>query len=102
MSIQITIHVSGELHPDSALLVQKFALAMAGKLLRNQEKYGWLNEWNTRPWEDECRAGMMEHIKKGDPMDVAIYAAFMWYRGWNTAISTNHENQPDEALPDQF
>lgn len=72
------------LHPDTYNLVKEFSQALADKLLANQRKYGYQNEWLVNDWEEECRSSMMQHIEKGDPRDVAIYAAFMWARGWST------------------
>jgi NTP pyrophosphatase (non-canonical NTP hydrolase) len=76
------------LHPDSRQLLRDFFAALADKLVRNQSKYGYTNEWKTRDWEHECRQELTEHIGKGDPKDVAIYAAFMWHHSWPTAPVT--------------
>lgn len=73
------------LHPDSERLIKVCFEELRLKLLKNQSKYGWSNEWLTSDWEQECREEMMKHIQKGDPRDVAIYAMFMMYRGWSTA-----------------
>ena len=72
------------LHPDTDLLVRTFASGLAAKLARAQDKYGYSNEWKADNWEEQCRADLLEHIKKGDPMDVAAYCAFMWHHGWAT------------------
>jgi hypothetical protein len=32
----------------------------------------------------ECQQHLSEHLAKGDPRDVAAYAAFCWYHGWPT------------------
>lgn len=73
-----------ELHPDSKLLVQFFAEELARKLRAAEEKYGYAAHWLTDDWETECRRQLGAHLDKGDPVDVAIYAAFMWARGWPT------------------
>lgn len=73
------------LHPDSIKLLEQCFEELKAKMIRNQKKYGYTNEWLTSDWEDECREHMMQHIKKGDPKDVAIYAMFMMYRGWSTS-----------------
>lgn len=72
------------LHPDSQDLVKELSIALANRLLRSQKKYGYSNNWLTDDWEDGCREDFMKHIKKGDPLDVIAYAAFMWKRGWKT------------------
>lgn len=73
------------LDSDSRELLKVCFEELRLKMIRNQEKYGWSNEWLTSDWENECRENMMKHIQKGDPRDVAIYAMFMMYRGWSTA-----------------
>lgn len=75
-------------HPDNVSLLQRLADDFLAKMIHNQQKYGYSNEWLTTDWEDECRQEMMRHIEKGDPLDVAIYAAFMLYRGWSTKQRT--------------
>lgn len=72
------------LHVDSKRLVQEFACELAQKLRDAEEKYGYSDGWLKQDWEDQCRDHMREHMAKGDPRDVAIYAAFMWARGWAT------------------
>lgn len=76
------------LHPDTEELVKSVMLALAMKLLKAQEKYGYDNDWLTADWETECRGQLLKHIEKGDPLDVIAYAAFMWKRGWTTNDSS--------------
>ena len=73
-----------KLHPDSEQLLKVCFEEIRQKMIKSQKKYGWSNEWLTQDWEDECRKQMIEHFKKGDPRDVAIYSIFMIYRGWST------------------
>lgn len=73
-----------KLHPATANLVNEFCEALKEKLLRSQVKYGFTTGWMGDKWEGECRTALMEHIKKGDPLDVAAYCAFMWHHGWPT------------------
>lgn len=77
--------VHSDLHDDSKNLVRLFAQAVAYKLHGAQIKYGYSNGWLTDDWEHKCRADLHRHIGKGDPLDVAIYAAFMWHRAWATS-----------------
>ena len=72
------------LHPDSEQLLKVCFEELRLKLIKNQKKYGWSNEWLIQNWEEECCEQLVEHLKKGDPKDVAIYAMFMIYRGWST------------------
>lgn len=81
---QITITVDPELHPMSKFLVERFSAALAAKLRAAEEKYGYSDGWKTDDWETECRRQLYLHAEKGDPRDVAIYAAFCWARGWST------------------
>ncbi|MDC7788006.1 hypothetical protein PQJ75_14005 [Rhodoplanes sp. TEM] len=81
----ITIPVPAELHVNTRQLVATFAEALAAKFREAELKYGHADGWLWDDWEEECRRGLMEHVAKGDPRDVAIYAAFLWHRGWSTA-----------------
>lgn len=78
------------LHPTTADMLPKFLAALAGKLLNAQIKHGYGASWATDDWEAACRADLAEHVRKGDPLDVAAYAAFCWARGWSTSA-------PDEG-----
>jgi len=73
-----------QLHPDSQKLLSECFNDLEVKMIANQDKYGYSNEWLIHDWEDECRQEMIKHILKGDPKDVAIYALFMMFRGWST------------------
>lgn len=73
------------LHPNTNDLVVEFTVALAEKLEAAEKKYGRSDDWLTQDWEAECRQKLMEHIQKGDPLDVAAYCAFMWRRGWRTS-----------------
>lgn len=78
------IHLPDGLHRDTQNLVMLFAEAMAYKLNKAQEKYGYDNGWKGSAWEKDCRDRLHEHLAKGDPRDVANYCAFMWHHGWST------------------
>lgn len=78
------INMPDTLHKDTRYLVILFAEAMALKLNKAQEKYGYDNGWAGNDWEAECRERLHEHLAKGDPRDVANYCAFMWHHGWST------------------
>lgn len=79
------------LHPKTAKLVKDFSKALAKKLHAAQIKYGHTDGWSKKDWMDECRAALVSHIKKGDPLDVAAYAAFLWFHGETT---TKKNQQP--------
>lgn len=72
------------LHPATAKLVDKFAAALKAKLLKAQKKYGYSDNWKRDDWEEECQKMLLEHVAKGDPLDVAAYTAFMWHHNYAT------------------
>ena len=93
-------HILGDfeslgLHPETARLVRRFAAALADKLRRAEQKYGYSDGWKRRDWEAECQRHLAEHLAKGDPRDVAAYAAFCWHHGWPTtppqALHADHD-----------
>jgi hypothetical protein len=72
---------SGEPDPLETL-VAGFAKALLAKL--KLSRANGRSGWDATDWEDECRAGLIKHIDKGDPRDVAAYCAFMWHHDWST------------------
>lgn len=86
-----------QLHPDTESLVQRFAAAMRNKLARAERKYGYSNLWMNDNWMDECRAKLVEHLHKGDPLDVANYCAFLWHHGAH--CKPVQEAKPEKAQP---
>lgn len=74
------------LHRDTKALLLVFASAMAVKLHKAEQKYGHSNTWMKNDWRDKCLEDFNLHIRKGDPLDVANYCAFMHYHGWPTAL----------------
>ena len=69
-------------HDPLGDLVQRFADALLAKLRLAQAN--GRSGWDQDDWEEACRKGLMRHIEKGDPRDVAAYCAFMWHHGWST------------------
>ena len=60
-------------------LVEDFADEVREKLTQTlrQGRSGWDDpSWT----EDDIRAALAEAVAKGDPVDVAAYAAFLWNR----------------------
>jgi hypothetical protein len=73
------------LNETTARLVATFALVLGQKLFKAQEKHGnHKNPWESKEWRESCQAALLEHMGKGDPVDVAAYCAFMWFHGWPT------------------
>lgn len=73
-----------DLHPATTELIRRFAAALAAKLKRAEDKYGYRDGWRQSDWKEECQRHLLEHVGKGDPLDVAAYCAFMWFHGWPT------------------
>ncbi|MES2685717.1 MAG: hypothetical protein V4706_02785 [Pseudomonadota bacterium] len=73
-----------ELHPLTKNLVVRFARALARKLLVAEKKYGHTDGWAKDDWLDECRRQLLDHVDKGDPVDVAAYCAFLWHHNSST------------------
>lgn len=77
-------------HADDRV-VDAFAAAMKAKLAQQRAKgYG---DWQDK---DKCPEGRLQklladHIPKGDPVDVANFAMFLWHRGESTAIPLEPE-----------
>lgn len=82
--MKIEIEIPNGLNKDTVILVQRFAEEMAFKLRKAEHKYGYTNKWKYDDWSNECFDSMITHLFKGDPTDVAIYCAFMWYHNWST------------------
>ena len=86
-------------HPDDKLkdLVKHFSEALLAKLIAAEMKYGWNNGWTKQDWEADCQRHLLEHVAKGDPLDVAAYAAFCWYHGWRSGFNSS-EGNADQVL----
>lgn len=73
-----------ELHPDDKAVDQfVFALGQAMKAKLEKKRGEGYSQWwdkNAFPWEKLIKQ-MLEHIKKGDPLDVANYCMFLYHRG---------------------
>lgn len=81
--MKVEFNVPDELNRRSVDLIQGFAEAMAEKMRKAELKYGYTDEWMNPYWEVECRNELYRHLFKGDPVDVAIYCAFMSHHGWH-------------------
>lgn len=91
------IKLPAELHPETRRMVCAFAEAMAAKLRQAEIRYGYEDHWRTDEWEHQCRKDLINHLNKGDPLDVAIYAAFMHARGWRTVTPEAVDRPPASA-----
>lgn len=82
------------LHPDTRELLIQFTADLGQKLLKSQIKYGLDRGWRHPPSyadpgdgrffmsEEQCNTALLNHLKKGDIIDVAAYLAFMNANGW--------------------
>lgn len=86
--MRIEIEVPDKLNKSTIDLVKRFAEELAIKLRKAEVKYGYTNKWKNDDWRYQCANDLIDHIVKGDPLDVAIYCAFMWHHGWKTSIKT--------------
>lgn len=69
-------------------LVERFSAALLAKLQAARVKYGYeADGFLSTDWETDCLGGLLQHVDKGDPRDVAAYCAFMWHHGWSTTPS---------------
>jgi hypothetical protein len=78
-------------------LVDRFAVVLKAKLRRSEARHGWRNGWLNPGWRDDCLHELVRHLEKGDPVDVAAYAAFFWHHGWSTGPGT--PQAPDVRSP---
>lgn len=103
------LNAQREQHPDDAA-VDRFAAAMKEKLASAREK--GRSGWETCPVE-WLQGGLVRHVIKGDPRDVANFCMMLWNRGDRTKIEdqwvydlfgvwpigTAQREQPAAALP---
>lgn len=68
-----------DLQNSTKELIAGFATTLAYKLRAAEKKYGYTDEWMKGDWIDECHQALEHHMHKGDPRDVAIYCAFLWF-----------------------
>lgn len=86
--MKIEIEVPDKLHADTVKLVKDFASAMAKKLRQAEIKHGYGNGWKDDYTRGRCACDLLEHLQKGDPIDVANYCAFMWFHGWKPSVNS--------------
>jgi hypothetical protein len=76
-------------------LVERFSTALLGKLRAAEKKYGYSDAWMQPNWQADLVKHLMEHVAKGDPLDVAAYCAFAWHHGWPVASQPASPSQQD-------
>ncbi len=89
--MRVEIDVPNSLNRNTVALVCNFASSLATKLREAERKHGYGDGWKSPNWMDQCRADLMAHIDKGDPLDVAAYCAFLWYHGEKTSLISQNQ-----------
>lgn len=91
---QKTTCINHSLHPETRELLIQFSADLGQKLLKSQIKYGLDKGWRHPPSgadsgdgrffmsEEQCNIALLNHLKKGDIIDVAAYLAFMNANNW--------------------
>ena len=85
-SFEASIKIPRGMDGATAALVVAFAEALAEKLHKADNKYGYGDLWAREDWRRRCQGQLIKHLKKGDSRDVAAYCAFLWYHGWPTVF----------------
>lgn len=86
------------LHPRTLDLVLRFTNALAAKLRKSEIKYGYSDGWADPNWHRGCVRDLARHVEKGDPLDVAAFAAFCFHHGWSTTPSSPAGGVPPERV----
>ena len=68
-------------------LIDAFAEELKRKARSAERKYGFDDDWKKDNWSCQLRGAIRHHCDKGDPRDVALYAAFAWYHNWSLSAS---------------
>jgi hypothetical protein len=87
--------IEEQLHPEAADLVNRFSVALRAKLYAAQRKYGYADDWKRDDIEG-MRTALLEHVLKGDPLDVAAYCAFLWDRNATAIMGDKSPLSPRE------
>lgn len=84
-TLTVVTEVPAETSTESMMMLRGACERMVAKFVAAEAKYGWHDAWRHNLSEAQCREYLMEHIRKGDPADVMVIAAFMVSFGWRTA-----------------
>lgn len=87
LTIPVAVTFPLDLHPDTVSTVIKTTEALAQKLYVAQTKHGLVNGWRYSPsdklgdgrfflTEEHLQKAFIEHVNKGDHLDVIAYVAF--------------------------
>lgn len=83
-------------HPDD-VAIDRFAAAMKAKMAKQRAKgYGGWEDKADCP-TDRLQTMLVDHLPKGDPVDVGNFAMMLWNRGEHTAAPPPAQHLPDEV-----
>lgn len=95
LKLPSTIFLPPDIHPSTAKTIVTMSVDLAEKLYKSQVKYGLDRGWRYPPSTDkgvgsgrffmnreECVDALINHINKGDHIDVIAYVMFMRDMGW--------------------
>jgi hypothetical protein len=80
-------------------LVTACTATILDKAYKAEEKYDWRNLWALPGWEVDLRTKIREHMEKGDPRDVALYAMFAMWHGWSLKDGGQVSPRPQDTAP---
>lgn len=67
----------------SKALLSSMFVRIIDKFVAAEVKHNWQDEWRTAS-KEVIQKRFHEHVQKGDPADVAIFAIIMMYHGYST------------------
>ena len=83
-------------NPDD-VAIDRFAAAMKAKMAKQRAKgYGGWEDKADCP-TDRLQTMLVDHLPKGDPVDVGNFAMMLWNRGEHTAAPPPAQHLPDEV-----
>ena len=96
MAVAVCVLVALQDRDPLKAMLRKFHDDLLDKLLAARVKSGFKNDageaWEKKDWSKKLTVDLLKHIAKGDPLDVAAYAAFAHHHRWQTCPSVNVNN----------
>jgi hypothetical protein len=69
--------------PASRAMLENFFISVVRKFEIAEAKHNWQDAWRDAD-KTLLQAALAGHVRKGDPIDVAIYCAICEVHGWPT------------------